>query len=500
MKTKLLPLIALLLCFIPQFLTAQTYEWALTKGTMPRSNAVAIREDANKDVYFAYYTDSVTVRVSSHWEKRTAASQQIIWQKDYVGDITITDVELNTANHPVVLGYFSGTVNLDGTLITSPGPASMGFIFETDLSGTIIWSNTFSPLPGTNFSTGDLFIGADGNFYITSGFATTEGFCAFHKLNPQGAIITNEFNYDFEVRTFSHILTDGDNNIYLSGTCGNLAAFDTIAANPNFSYQNFLVKYDSTFKAQWLQTRNYITFDDNNSLGTDGQDLYWAFNLFSGNADTVQIIKAAKNGTILNTINAPVGVSFFPGLDYGVDMAGNSTLVLNTFTRYYVYRYDAAFNIIWADTLFGQASGFPLQFDVQCYDSCFYMTGVYLNDTLQLGNFTLLNPNVGQNYQSDLFLTKWSYASPLAVSNNEIAGDEIIIYPNPSSGYFNIKGLNKHVNKIELTDAIGKVVLKKETHAFDFTTIDTGNLRNGIYFVKVYSGKKNTVLKLHISN
>ena len=67
--------------------------------------------------------------------------------------------------------------------------------------------------------------------------------------------------------------------------------------------------------------------------------------------------------------------------------------------------------------------------------------------------------------------------------------NEFSLFPNPTNGYFQIKGLNKKT-KLSIIDATGKSVLEKEVTPNE--EISTDKLSKGLYFVKV----GNSTLKL----
>ena len=79
-------------------LEAQTCQWAYSSGQAPRSQAAAIKEDHNGEYYFASNTDSVSTRLYARLEKRDV-NQQLIGQKQILGVVGITDIEINSANH-----------------------------------------------------------------------------------------------------------------------------------------------------------------------------------------------------------------------------------------------------------------------------------------------------------------------------------------------------------------------------------------------------------------
>jgi hypothetical protein len=475
---------------------AQDYEWAYTANRPSRTNVIAIREDHTGNFYLATITDSSSVRLLSQVERRDQ-NQQLIWNKQIDGNVTIADIEINPANHIVVAGYFEGTISIDGNSLTSVVGGSSGFIFEADETGSIQWVHDLNPVTD-GFRPVDLFIAPNGGMYMTSELSggNVLGFCAFHKLDSQGNIILNEFNSNFEDRTFSHILADNAGNVYLSGTCGNGATFDTIPANPSFSYQNFLAKYDSSFKAQWCISKNYVTFDHNNKLVTDGQNLFWLFNDFSSvSADTVKILKTDFNGQVISSIDAPLAISFFPGMDFSMDHSGNSTLLIEAFTSLYVYRYDVAFNIVWADTLPIEMSGFPLHTALMCYDSSFYLSTIYMRDTLDVGSFELLNPNAGTSYPSDIFITKWSNRQATSIQETDHSFADIKVFPNPSSDHATVHLALTRESEMNfiIRNTEGQIIANETVvmpAGISDYTIHTSAISSGIYHLTITTGEK----------
>jgi hypothetical protein len=71
------------------------------------------------------------------------------------------------------------------------------------------------------------------------------------------------------------------------------------------------------------------------------------------------------------------------------------------------------------------------------------------------------------------------------------------IYPNPAADVINIE-LKEKAERIVLTDVSGRVVY---THAVSAAThaINTENLNNGVYFVKIYTAEKQSIEKIVIN-
>lgn len=73
---------------------------------------------------------------------------------------------------------------------------------------------------------------------------------------------------------------------------------------------------------------------------------------------------------------------------------------------------------------------------------------------------------------------------------------EFTLSPNPTNGILNINH-NLKVNsfKIEIIDALGKVLISGEHKGLNETSIDVSNLSSGIYFIKVISGENTSTKK-----
>jgi len=68
--------------------------------------------------------------------------------------------------------------------------------------------------------------------------------------------------------------------------------------------------------------------------------------------------------------------------------------------------------------------------------------------------------------------------------------------PNPTNGILNISSnLKTNGFKIEVIDALGKILISEEYKELNQTTINVSNLSSGIYFIKVISGENNSTKK-----
>jgi hypothetical protein len=475
-------------------LNAQDFQWAFTGNKIPLTRPSGIKQDHTNNFYLATNVDSAAYLTLAQLDKFDE-NQQLIWNRTFNSGVGICDLEITADNHVVLAGIFNHSLIVDTNVLFSSGNYLTTFIMELDENGALIWMHEINPV-NEEFKPVDLFIANDGSIYFTSEInGVINDFTSFHKLDANGNLLLSEFNNNTEVRTYSHILVDDEGNIFLSGTCGNFASFDGIAADPNASYQNYIIGYDSTFTAQWLITKPYITFDHNNKLATDGQNLFWVYDDFSDqNSDSIMIRKIDKSGNELLSLAGPMSSTFFPVVDFSMDSSSNSTLLIEAYTRYFLYRYDNSFNIVWQDTLLSGTSGYPNFTSLICYDSTFYFASYYYSDTMVVGSTTLLNPNQGANSPADVFVTKWGYGLPNGISSHSVNNSAVSAFPNPASNQLFIRYDEKPLRNAEaaVVDHLGRVVF---TTQISSGTLDLSNLASGMYFVKCTDSEKSFVVR-----
>ncbi|MBL0343437.1 MAG: T9SS type A sorting domain-containing protein [Bacteroidetes bacterium] len=116
----------------------------------------------------------------------------------------------------------------------------------------------------------------------------------------------------------------------------------------------------------------------------------------------------------------------------------------------------------------------------------------YNNDLYIGGGFLAINGDT-MNY-----ITKYNF--PVGIEENESneKEPEIEISPNPATNYFEINSNHNSINKIQLFDISGKVVMEKQHSGSSNCRIDVAAFGNGIYTVKVISENTLYIEKLII--
>lgn len=84
---------------------------------------------------------------------------------------------------------------------------------------------------------------------------------------------------------------------------------------------------------------------------------------------------------------------------------------------------------------------------------------------------------------------------------NTLAKENVKMYPNPASANITIEipSLNNEKYSVVILDAMGRVVFQENAISDTKKMIDTSFLKNGMYFVKMYSGSESRVEKLLIN-
>ena len=88
----------------------------------------------------------------------------------------------------------------------------------------------------------------------------------------------------------------------------------------------------------------------------------------------------------------------------------------------------------------------------------------------------------------------------IATSLNNNYKNDIIIYPNPTKDYINIK-LSNNINNVNITitDLLGKNIYTQKTNKSRLITIPVNKLKKGIYLINVKNNKINKTTKLIVN-
>ncbi len=238
---------------------------------------------------------------------------------------------------------------------------------------------------------------------------------------------------------------------------------------------------------------NYFSYDDGSAelawglQGTYGAETAVQFQLFQ--PDTLRAIDIFFNP--VSNINSISTLLF--GLRVWNDAGGTPGSLLyddensmtrqpifqswgnNFFARYYL-KYPLALNsgICYVGLKQDDQQTLNIGFDqnTNTQTKLFYNTNGFWANSSFKGSL-MLRPIVGDS------------ARAVGIKNNKVSTTELQIYPNPASDYISIISNKNNITSIEVTDASGKLVLKSTSNLLKQYSVSS--LKNGFYFVKVYS-------------
>ena len=116
-------------------------------------------------------------------------------------------------------------------------------------------------------------------------------------------------------------------------------------------------------------------------------------------------------------------------------------------------------------------------------------TGGVINGVImQSGEYTL-------TVTDDLGCEQSSLALQANLSVNEVANNDIVIYPNPANSVINITSNNSDINSFDLYNAIGELMFTKSNINSKVMRINRNDLNSGIYISKITDANGNAVVR-----
>jgi len=120
----------------------------------------------------------------------------------------------------------------------------------------------------------------------------------------------------------------------------------------------------------------------------------------------------------------------------------------------------------------------------------FYLEQYLLLNIAMGGNGGAIDPNFSQ---SSMVIDYVRVYQNTTASTEDVFANKFSVYPNPSSDVLNIR-TNEPIDKVELYNTIGQLIVAKKT-----TNINISSLKTGIYILKIYSRNRSVIKKVMIN-
>jgi hypothetical protein len=309
------------------------------------------------DPSLATYNLSSATPMNDIFVVKLDSSGDFQWAQTY-GD-TLTDngksIEADALGAIYVSGTFERTVDFDPNgsnfSMTSNGLEDI-FVLKLDTSGNFIWANSLGGPEDDSMS--EIAIDLSGNVYLTGGFQDTADFdpgpatfemtsngindAYIQKLDPNGNLLWAQSRGAASWDYAASITTDSANNVYFTGSFGNLVDFDPgldtfdLLADPHGDV--FYQKLDSAGNFRWaysfgeygFEEAKVIRIDDlgntlltgnyNNTLDFDHSA--GVYNMTALDLDDIFLIKLkpCSPNTGIETISACDSITWYDGNTY----------------------------------------------------------------------------------------------------------------------------------------------------------------------------------------
>ena len=113
--------------------------------------------------------------------------------------------------------------------------------------------------------------------------------------------------------------------------------------------------------------------------------------------------------------------------------------------------------------------------------------------SLSLGTYTVVVTDENGCSASSTFVV----TSSAGIKNVGEISNEVVVYPNPANDIITIEGKDVNIDKIEILNVLGQLTFSSEFKGSK-VQINTSNLDQGVYFVKIHSAGKSVMKSLRI--
>jgi hypothetical protein len=388
-----------------------------------------------------------------------------IWQSPIPVEVPTNDVKLVSVNAPS-LNINCGTSVSPEITVKNNGTNSISSVNIT---------YGYNASPQNYIWTGTIISGASQNIILPSLTVSAKG---VYNLTVTSTITSDAYS-DNNTGVTPFYVND-------SGTIGVLNTFET-AGN------NLLTFNDGSATSQWQRGIN-----TNGVLATPGNNVYTTN--FTGNYPDV-----TKSYLYSQCYDLTSAVNPFIKFKLAFDLENNWDVV-------YV-QYSTNLGQTWS--LLGtqgptwyNSNRTPATSGIDC-NNCPGGQWTGTDTTLKLYSYPLTSL-VGQSnvifrivFHSDdssnqlgVVVDDFIIEGTLASQNFELKN--IAIYPNPSTGLFTVSTGNRAIDKVEVYDVMGKIILSLNnfSNANSQSILDMKNVSSGIYFVKISSENQNIVKRI----
>ena len=527
--------------FISKLDSAGNFIWAKNMGGIDQDYGNSIALDASDNIYTAGHFQGVadfdpnagTANLTSAggydiFISKLDSAGNYIWARDMGGssDDMPSSIKIDTLGNAYTIGHFQGVSDFDpgaGAINLTSGGNDDIFISKLDPMGNFVWAGKMG---GPQYDEGNsIAVDASGNIYTTGNFVDTVDF------NPSAGVF-NLTSPGYESYAFVHKML-GTNTVWPGD-----ADHNNIADNYDLLPIGIFFGQTGTPRATISNTWQAYNATDWGTSEPDGADIKHADCNGDGVIDNNDTLSVNLNFSLthafapIHTENRMVAPnlyyvtsgSFTSGGMVDVEVwAGNSTTpVTNLYGLAFTINYDAslvqtasesltyptswlgtpgtdAIKIGKIDALATKAYGAETRIDHANVSGFGKIADFKFQLKSSIPSNTVMHFSTAGYSANDATGTPMTFNTPTdsiiinpsSAGINEINNAvQISVYPNPTTGSFNLFTSELIKNgSIEVYNSLGEIVYNQKI-VNQQNTIELTNQANGLYFVKVMTEGK----------
>lgn len=491
---------------------AQTFTWGDSEETGYQMNPAMVKSINVSSVDGSIWFISMKEKVMSYqnmmghcfiikYDSDGNREAEYIIQGALIVNEAITDINGNL----IISGdYYGGDIEFwDGSILAGEENQLDGFLAEISPQGNLNWFKNIEEFTGDYVPLGAMKY-ANGKIYL----ATSNWAASFISTIDQDLNYTTIITQD-DISVVSSLDIDSQSNLYVTGSCAGVSADYNGYLDPTpFTYSKYLVKYNASNEAQWVEYVEDITciFPQ---IKVDLEDnIYWAGPLYAGcTFDTIQlngaewvydffVAKYNSEGNVQwareieeNDISGDAEIGSLEPLavmpdnsvivacktrgtiDWGNGIITTAENIVDNMVA--VVNFDENGIAQWAKT--GGKDSYSIVNTVD-YDQNgnLIISGIeheaLIFDDVQIDSETFYYP----------FIVNLETGIVADIQQDKI-DKELIISPNPAVEYINISALAEDISSVRIYSLNGRLIMENQNN----NRINIQQLINGIYIVQV---------------
>lgn len=465
------------------------------------------------------------------------AAKNVIWSKQVPGSVhqDAKAMAVDAEGNVFIAGYFFGSINLFGTVLTGPDFGSSAYVCKFNEAGTFVGARSIKSVDGS-VQPRSIDCDAMGNVIVGGDFQASsilfDGISVPNLGNPSQ--ISNDFiaKYDADVnilwaRTVGStksgvcafdLAVDDNNDIYITTGIQNdslIFANDTlINLYPGTSNMMLLAKFNGQGEKLWARagkaaTSNSgaygmaVTSDNARNVYVGGtyygqvdlagqpalgnEDVFVAKYNSEGNLTWSKTIATASTehckSIAVDHHQNVFATGFFntPFLNLEGTTYGNSGWASSNI---FLVKYDSLGNTQWADAVGGNHTDQPGSLCTDHLNNV-YLTGFFQSESILFGNSGLVNDS---STTSDAFITKITGGEGV-LNIAPVEENSFVVFPNPFSEELNIT-MHESVQDGKLTffDTHGNILRELSHVSGNQIKLLLNDIPAGVYFITLVEG------------